>query len=416
VNWAMMLVIVALASVAGAWAASGKVLHTFQGRNDGAFPTGSLIFDGSGNLFGTASFDGAYRSGTIFELTPAKHGRWEQRVIHAFTSGWDGADPGAGLVADRSGNFYGTTQSGGGGGCTSGCGVVFKLTPPGAGGKWKETVLHLFRVSRGGFDPVAKLAFDTAGNLYGTTTEGGGYNIGTAFKMWPLKGGAWKERILRSFTQRDGGYTEVGLIPDDSGNLYGTTPYGGAYGYGTVFELKRSSSGKWDEIVLHSFQQDDETRGGLIFDPKGNLYGTTFHGGGNGCFGGSGCGTVFELTPNDHGKWTESTLYIFAGGTDGAGPSALIFDSKGNLYGTTQYGGGGGCYENYGCGTVFKLTQNSRGGWTETLSYALNNIAGNSPGAGVILDSSGNLYGTTEYGGSGTRCSEGCGIVFEITP
>ncbi len=412
-SWAAM-VLIALVPVAGAWAASGKVLYAFQGGNDGAVPTGSLIFDSSGNLFGTASIDGAYRAGTIFELTPARDGHWKEQVIHAFTSGWDGAYPSAGLIADSYGHFYGTTEFGGGGGCGSGCGVVFKLVP-GAGGKWKETVLHLFRASRGGFYPEANLVFDVAGNLYGTTTAGGGFYIGTVFKMWPVKGDVWRERVLRSFTEWDGQSYQANLIPDTSGNLYGTTLDGGAYGYGTVFELKRSSNGKWDEVVLHSFQQSDgqSPRGGLIFDSKGALYGTTEAGGAR------NYGAVFKLLPRSDGTWSETVLYSFAGGTDGAGPqAALIFDPSGNLYGTTLYGGGPGCYGGYGCGTVFKLSPSSGGSWIEALLYALDNIAGNYPVAGLILDSSGNLYGTTEYGGSGTGCgySQGCGIVFEITP
>ncbi len=234
----------------------------------------------------------------------------------------------------------------------------------------------------------------------------------------------WNEKVLHSFGGGDGAHPRS-LISDAAGNLYGTTAAGGAYGYGTVFELTPNGSGGWTETVLYSFcSQTDCTDGdgpnaGLIFDAAGNLYGTTWAGGtGSGqfctAFGSDvGCGTVFELTPIGGGNWAETVLYSFCpqGGrcTDGEEPNgSLIFDAAGNLYGTTYAGGTGG-----EGGTVFELTPNQYGGWTEQVlhSFTDNGADGYYPAAGVIFDAAGNLYGTTSYGGYYYN-----GTAFELTP
>ena len=334
---------------------------------------------------------------------------WSQEyVLHSFTSLPDGQNPWAGLVLDNAGNLYGTTFDGG----ANGAGTVFELAH--STGSWKETVLHSFTGAYGADDggyPNAGLIFDNAGNLYGTVCCGGANRGGTVFELSPSSGG-WTETILHSFpinTGGDGFAPQAGLIFDSAGNLYGTTSQGGN-GYGTVFQLTPSSGG-WTETILHSFTDSDgsEPFASLIFDSAGNLYGTTSYG------GATGHGTVFELTPSSRG-WTENVLYSFRSNsvagclpTDGPGdgcyPGAgLIFDKAGNLYGTTVEGGANGY------GAVFELTP-SNGDWTETLLYSFTNGAsdGSDPVAGLILDKVGNLYGTAR------SSPNGCGTVFELS-
>jgi len=347
--------------VTSTWAATNwheKVLFNFNGT-DGYQPMYGLIFDAAGNLYGTA-FGGGDPScgdpngcGTVFQLTPAPGGGWTETVLHSF-KGYptDGSYPYAGVIFDAAGNLYGTT----GGGGTYGVGTVFELSPA-AGGGWTETVLHSFNGSDG-HGPEAGLIFDAAGKLYGTTAWGGtgtdclNTGCGTVFKLTPVAGGGWTETVLHSFSNTDGALPFAGLIFDAAGNLYGTTQQGGSYGFGTVFELTPTAGGGWTETVLFSFNGNWSGRdgglpeAGLIFDAAGNLYGTT------GAGGTYAYGTAFELTPTAGGGWTETVLHSFNNnGTDGESPLAgLIFDAAGNLYGTT---GGGGTY---GLGMVFELT------------------------------------------------------------
>ena len=226
--------------------------------------------------------------------------------------------------------------------------------------------------------------------------------------------GSWaaSEKVLHVFTGgNDGSGPYAGVIPDDSGNLYGTTQYGGAYGYGTVFELSRKANGRWNETVLHNFNLDGHDGAvpyaSLVRDAAGNLYGTTNLGGASttNC-GGIGCGTVFRLRRGNDGAWTESVLHNFDdNGTDGFNPYAnLIFDTHGNLFSTTEYGGGAG-----GEGTVFELIRNASGKWREKIIHSFNYQNGGEPLGGLVFDSAGNLYGTTEYGGHYTH-----GAVFEL--
>jgi uncharacterized repeat protein (TIGR03803 family) len=269
---------------------------------------------------------------------------------------------------------------------------------------------------RDGFTPYAGLIFDAAGNLYGTTYGGGTYGGGTVFEVSPGASDQWSEKVLYSFgSGKDGVTPQGGLIFDGKGNLYGTTSFGGAFGgYGTVFELS-PSNGQWTESVLHAFNQKDGAwpwYARLSFDTAGNLYGTTSSGGNQDCNGGnnSGCGEVFQLVPSN-GQWTESVLHFFSSGNDGAYPYAgLVFDQAGNLYGTTTEGGNPKCLGGNGCGTVFRLRL-SNGQWAETVLHAFFAKAGDGPAASVIFDTAGNLYGTTSGGGA-----FGFGNVFEVTP
>ncbi len=231
--------------------------------------------------------------------------------------------------------------------------VSLVVTNTWAATNWKEKVLHNFGTGVGGLSPQSALISDAAGNLYGTTSEGGTYGGGTAFELSPAAGGGWTETVLHNFNQNgtDGAFPDAGLVFDAAGNLYGTTSAGGLYYDGTVFELSPAVGGGWTETMLHNFI-DNGTDGvrpeaGLIFDAAGNLYGTTITGGTNYCNGyfGNSCGTVFQLSPTEGGGWTETVLHNFIdNGTDGWQPYAgLIFDAAGNLYGTTILGGTYNC-------------------------------------------------------------------------
>jgi uncharacterized repeat protein (TIGR03803 family) len=414
-------------------ASQETVLHRFDGK-DGYQPASSLIFDTAGNLYGTAAFGGASvcnssGCGTVFELTPKVGGGWTAKVLHSFShNGKDGYIPENSLVFDGDGNLYGTTEGGGTGACNGpfgvGCGTVFELKPT-AGGNWEEMVLHSFK-NKGGdaYYPYTGLVLDGSGNLYGTTSSGGAYgSYGTVFELTRTVGGGWTETVLHSFggNQSDGTLPDGGLILDAAGNLYGTTYYGGTYGRGTVFQLTPATGGSWTETVLHTFNDNGtdgtEPEGSLIFDASGNLYGTTFDGGAH------GYGTVYELTPSAGGSWTETVLHSFTVGAGGNYPQAgLTIDVAGNLYGTTGSGGTGTCIADTGCGTVFELMPRPEGGWAEKVLYSFQNNGkdGNFPHNALTFDSSGNLYGTTNMGGGSKACNTlglpGCGTVFEITP
>jgi uncharacterized repeat protein (TIGR03803 family) len=353
------------------------------------------------------------------------------KVLYNFTGGADGGYPFANLIQDSKGNLYSTTYSAG----TSGYGTVFKLTKTG-----KETVLYSFTGGSDGGYPYSGLVRGPTGILYGTTSYSSSYD-GTVYSLAPKTG---KETVLYSFTGgTDGGYPYAGLVQDSKGNLYGTTDYGGASDYGTVFEVAPKTR---TETVLHSFGFSDGAypMAGLVRDSKGNLYGVNeiggtydagtvfmvdstgtetvlynFTGGDDGAYpiygylardsagnlygttwngGASYAGTVFKVTPA--GK--ETVLYSFGGGTDGGYPMAgLVRDSKGNLYGTTGSGGASGN------GTVFKVGKNGQ----ETVLHSFDYSDGAFPYSGLLRDGKGTLYGTAYYGGT-----HGYGVVFEVTP
>jgi uncharacterized repeat protein (TIGR03803 family) len=406
-------------------------LHSFTGGSDGSNPNGRLIFDKSGAIFGTtgANGTGAVGFGTVFKLTPPakKGGAWSESVLYSFMGGSDGGYPLAGLIFDSSGALYSTTQGGG----AFGLGTVFKLAPPAKkGGAWSESVLYSFMGgSDGEYPGIAGVIFDKSGALYGTTERGGAsgalcpdfpdLGCGTVFQLTPpaSSGGVWTKSVLHSFTGGDGAVPVSGVIFDKSGALYGTTFSGGAGDNGTVFKLTppASSGGIWSENVLYSFKGDSDGStpfyGELVFH-TGALYGTTIYGGGSATNcgrPGEGCGTVFKLAPptSSGGAWSESVLYSFMGGSDGALPVAsLLFDKSGALYGVTGNGGA------FGFGTVFKLAPptSSGGAWSERV---LHSFTGGSDGAfplaGLIFDQAGALYGTTTEGGA-----VGFGTVFKM--
>ena len=420
------------------------ILHSFSNNgSDGSHPFAGLIFDAAGNLYGTTEGGGPYGNyGTVFELTPTGGGGWTEQVLYSFNLlPGGGAYPTAGLIFDGAGNLYGTTSGGGSSHCYNGCGTVFELSSV-AGGGWMETMLYSFCPQGGvcpdGDTPNAGLIFDAAGNLYGTTQGGGTYGSGTVFELSPAGGGNWTETVLHSFNRdgTDGFQPFGGVIFDAAGNLYGTTPYGGTTtdtsDGGTAFELSPTAGGTWIEQVLHNFGNGADgaySYSGLIFDAAGNLYGTTYGGGSySSCsyygHGDVGCGTVFELSPTAGGGWTEQVLHNFDNGVGGFAPWAgVIFDAAGNLYGTAVRGGSSGSWNCVfaGCGTIFELTPTAGGNWTEQLLHNFGNgTDGYSPTGGVITDAAGNLYGTTQSGGTygwegGTYGFAG-GTVFELTP
>jgi len=375
--------------------ASEYVLYGFGGGADGDHPLGALVFDAAGNLYGTTyrggnlNFCSGYGCGTVFKLTPNADGSWVESVLYAFT-GADGAYPYAGLTWDLEGNLYGTTDGGG----NLGGGTVFKLDSNG-----NETVLHNFSGGTDGAGPNAGLVRDEAGNLYGTTFLGGiGY--GVVFTLAPATDGSWTQSVIHLFRGSEGANPGRGnLVLDAERNLYGTTEDGGEFGNGVVYSMRPLAGGRWRYRVLHHFGTGSgEPVGGLVFDAAGNLYGTTSEG------AAYGAGAVFRLAPRTAGGWTYSTLYAFQGGADGAIPEAsLVVDAQGNLYGTTIEGGvglGGG-----GLGTVFKMVRNAKGKWTESVLFGFGAV-GCQPVAPLIVDTQGNLYGTSSY------CSDGS--VFEI--
>jgi uncharacterized repeat protein (TIGR03803 family) len=332
------------------------VLHSFGNGTDGATPQGSLIFDAAGNLYGTTYSGGsAYEfGGTVFELSPAEGSGWTETVLHSFSNNLiDGLNPSPGsLIFDAAGNLYGTTNNGGSYAIEGG--IVFELSPS-LSGIWTETILHTFGNGSDGRYPNAGVIFDAAGNLYGTTVMGGTayYYGGTVFELSPGASGVWAETILRSFgnSGTDPYSPFGGVIFDFDGSLYGTTA-GGGYGWGTVFELSPSASGNWKLKMLHGFGKGtdgSEPNAGVIFDDAGNLYGTTLYGGSYG--GNESGGIVFELSPTAGSAWTEKVLHNFGNGKDGDIPNfgSLIFDAAGNLYGATKSGGA------YYAGTVFKI-------------------------------------------------------------
>lgn len=433
------LLIVTITLATASAAAQEQVLYRFKGGSDGYYPSASLLQDQDGNLFGTTSEGGNSRPcggqnypqgcGTVFELTPpAQSGApWSEIVLYRFQGGSDGYSPNSPLIADQHANLYSTTAGGG----FQNNGTVFELERPSSpGGAWKHRVLYAFKgVPHGNGEGDASrpgaIVFDSAGNLYGTTDWGGfctNYKglvncNGAVFKLAPPESPdePWAESILFRFGSSGLANPHGGVILDAVGNLYGTT-YVGGDGFGGVFELSPSGD-SWIESPLYSFDSSDggAPNDSLIFDSAGNLYGTTLIG------GSANSGAVFELSPSP-GGWSETVLHNFASTNDGNSPLAnVVFDKAGNLYSTTWQGG------DQRQGTVFRLTPPSPPNteWTETILYNFGTGAdGREPTGGLIFGRDGALYGTTTTGGStadSSACPQDgyaftCGVVFRIAP
>lgn len=355
-----------------------KVLSEFGGA-DGANPYGTLVMDGHGNLFGTAVYGGLYGNGTVFELSPSPAGGYTLKRLHHFsaftstTSGMqgvnnDGANSYAGLLLDAGGDLFGTCNVGG----RYGNGTIYELIPDGAGGYSFKTLRSFSALSQAasnldGANPYAALAADPNGSLYGTTYYGGPNGQGTVFMLSPDGSGGWVFRRLHSFTFADGHLPVGSVTLDANGDLFGTTPFGGANGTGTVYELEATGGGDYTFRKLHAFSALDTDTGAnrdgfrtyatLALDGQGNLYGAASQG------GTYAAGTVFELEAGPAGAFTFRTLSDFSpitsylngqqsvpinnDGLDSFG--GVILDDIGNLFGTAQNGGPGGG------GTVFEL-------------------------------------------------------------
>jgi uncharacterized repeat protein (TIGR03803 family) len=388
-----------------------SVLHSFTGGADGSQPVfNGLIQNGSGTLYGSTGMGGNLTCnsgagcGVVFKMDPVTG---KETVLYRFTNGADGAFPGSTLL------LVGTVLYGiGGGGPFPSFGNVFKLDNAG-----NATVAYSFTGGTDGAYPFGSLAHDAVGNVYGATEQGGLFvcnddaGCGTVFKIDT----AGNESVLYSFTEgdngvdgKDGAFPTSGVIRDSAGNLYGTTPVGGVVscfgiGCGTVFKVDSSGT----QTVLYSFTAGADglsPSGALVRDSAGNLYGTTAQGGGSGCSGGFGCGTVFKIDSAGN----ETLLYSFKGGADGDQPiGGLIRDSAGNIYGTTVFGGNLSCGSRLGCGTVFKLD----GAGIKKVLHRFGGLDGAYPYTALIRDSGGNLYGTTSAGGTA-----GHGTVYKVAP
>jgi hypothetical protein len=445
------LLFVALVAAASAeW--KEKVLYSFQGLPDGEYPAGGVVFDKAGNLYGTTRWGGAndcagmVECGIVYQLQPPlqKGKAWREQVLYVFkgVKHSDGNTPEGGVLLDQAGNLYGTTAYGGNGKCQafgsrSGCGTVFELIPPKQNnGVWTEKVLYSFQGNQDGQLPSGELTFDSAGNLYGATVYGGRFgkcndplyhHCGTVFRLSPpkTKGGHWTEKILYAFKSgNDGANPNGGLLLDKKGAIYGTTFYGAntgcgadnGTGCGTVFKLTPTKSGGWKEQLLIQFKSDASMGGhpaaGLIFGANGDLYGTTSWGGHDPINDG---GTVFNLRRGKDGRWHESLLRSFTGdGPDGSELlGRVVIDAAGNLYGTASIGG------NSFDGTAFKLAPpiGGRKKWVFNVICQFGKFPdAASPESNLIFDDAGDVFGTSLYGGAGFACQGHCGTVFQLQP
>jgi uncharacterized repeat protein (TIGR03803 family) len=421
----------------GTWTQS--TLLQFEGLN-GAYPSGNVVIDAAGNLYGVTSNGPGYGCyfgcGTFFRLSPNSDGGWTYSLLYTFAGGPDAESPNGGLMEDSQGNFYGTSVGGGITGCSGyGCGTVFEISPS-SGKIWKEKILYRFsNVGFVGENPLAGLLEDSTGNLYGTAYYGGvdciSYNLGcagTIFELSPASG-KWTANSLYQFSPGSDGLDPFNApVLDGAGNLYLSTALGGNYSCGTqscggVFEFSPLANGAYSEHGIYDFTSINyelQYVSSFILDSSGNLYGTAEYAGTGSCSTDVGCGTVFELSPAANGAWQQTVLYNFQNDKDGEFPTAaLTFDAAGNLYGTTTGGPNpDGC-----CGTVFELTPGSNGQWAKKILYAFSGtIDGNQPNSTLVFDSAGNLYGTTELGGAFTQgCgiyagANGCGTVFKLSP
>jgi uncharacterized repeat protein (TIGR03803 family) len=386
---AMMLSGISLAQV------NEQVIFDFPGSGaEGYDPNTRLVYR-SGRFFGTTTAGGGEQCncGVVFSLTPTKGGGWTYRVLHAFMGEADGYDPSDDIVFDASGNLYGTTQEGG----NSFLGTVYELSPN-ANGTWAYKIIYSFTGSPDAVLP-AGLVIDAAGNLYGSGLGGGVFERGAIFDLTPIAGGAWSESVVYSFGgPGDGSDPNDGLSLDSAGNLYGTTFRGGTNNLGTVFELSPSSAGGWIETTLLSSTTNMGNPVSIMVDPAGHVYGTSFPSQNT-----PNLGTVFDLTRNSDGTWTSNILHTFVNAKGGQLPrGTLILDTNGNLVGTTQFGGASGA------GTVYKLSPGSGGAWNfrRVHSFADGPTDGGAPTVGVTLVNRG-IFGTTVSGGA-------VGVIYEI--
>jgi len=424
----LMVMIAGLASMAGAQS-QVKTLYRFRGYRDGGAPTGGLVIDASGNLYGTTYTGGRYyplgiTCGTVFELSPTTGGGWKKKTIYEFTGGADGCYPTGSIAIDASGNLYGASQFGGViTGCqwTStlavyGCGTVWQLSPATEG--WAESTIYTFTPSIA-FRPTG-IVRDANGNLFGTARPPGD-KFGLVYELSPTGGGAWIETTLHAFELSDGVFYDPSLLVDSSGNLFGNAyeggtlggscgSFGGAGGCGTVYELSPSLGGwSFNRFAIPSTNRGIAPYGSFVEDSSGHLFGVATQGGAD-----SG-GVVFELSPVAGGGWTESVIHIFGGNyPKGYWPQGLISDGSFGFYGITNAGGKHDCI--VGCGVVFHLVPSAQGGWSEFIVHTFTGGYDEYSPNSLIRDASGNLYGTTQAEHFDFEDCGGsvCGTVFKI--
>ncbi len=384
------------------------VIHNFTGGQDGANPRGGLMMDAAGNLYGTASAGGSTTCqggcGTVFKLSNRGSG-WTFSPLYNFTAMPDGQFPNGKLSFGPNGALFGTTSYGGAsnqnGRCEgTGCGTIFSLRPPATFCRtaicfWTEQQLYQFTGNDDGGTPSGDIAFDSAGNLFGTGYTAGFFGGGVVWELTP-SGGNWSESVPYYFSGSDGSSPAAGVVLDSTSHVYGTTQYGGMFNLGIVFQLTHNGN-TWVESILQNFDEANGAQplGNVLLDGSA-IYGTTSRGGA----GGVG-GQAFQLM-NSGGTWMESVLYTFTGESGPAGD--LVMDSAGDLYGTTLQEG----TNNFG--TIFKLSP-SGGTYTYTLLHAFNGQDGAQPRGSIVMDANGNLYGTTAGGGPHNR-----GVVWELSP
>jgi uncharacterized repeat protein (TIGR03803 family) len=393
-----------ITTVCPAQAQTETVLYNFTGAPYDTGPASSLTADGFGNFYGTTASEGMGGWGTVFKLSPNRSGGWTETVLYTFTGALDGGNPlYSHVIFDSARNLYGTTERGG----AFGDGVVFELSP--VGKSWKETVLYSFNGMDSAF-PENGVIMDPAGNLYGTTYYGGSAGGGTVFEL-SRSGGSWTEQTIYSISSVSPYGTSAGVTMDAAGNIFGA-------GFSTVFELSPNGKGGWKPTVLYTFARSpkagDFLAGTPALDQAGNVYGTM-----TGWYPPKR-GTVYKLSPEKNGIWSEKTIYTFSpkdSDIEGNAPyGGLVLDAAGNIYGTTIAGG------THTQGTVFELlAPTGNGNYTEKVLWSFNGINGtdgNAPYGGVIRDSAGKLYGTTAYGGTGGGDGQSGygGVVFEVTP
>lgn len=392
-----------------------SVIYAFQGGDDGASPLGGLIADKFGNYFGATEFGGGgpctyigYSGcGTIFELSPNGKGGWTETVVYRFKGEADGLFPFAGLIFDAAGNLYGTTAGGGTNAnikCPPSCGSAFELSLGAQG--WTLTVLHAFKGGEDGGGLLGGLLADNTGKLYGATYLGGTVNWGTFFQLIPVNG-TWKFNKLHNFKNYlsgpDGGQPNGTPLLGADGNLYGTTQHGGIYGGGVIYRFSQNKAGQWKERIVHAYggssKDEGADYGDFAQDSNGNLYGTGYR------------YYAYRMSLR-RGEWKRTNIHFFSR-SKGDGDIVfddLMVDATGNVYGTTGAGPG------VPYGKVYRLSEQGSK-WIETVLYLFQGVPdGDRPAAKLLRDASGNLWGTTIYGGTNTNCSGGCGTVYKLTP
>jgi uncharacterized repeat protein (TIGR03803 family) len=395
-----------------------KVLHYFDCDPScltGADLQSGLTLDSHGNLYGVAFQGGGNFNcageeqgcGTIFRLSPASHGEWEFTTLIEF-DGTDGGYPLTSPIFDASGNLYGTTYVGG----EYDYGTVYELSP----GTSNLNTIATFSGANG-IAPLGNIVFDSAGNLYGVTQDGGtlkcdgGDGCGTVYQLSPQGDGTWMQTTLASFPGGKGAFPYAGPVLGADGNLYGSTQQGRLTQYGSIYELSPGPDESWMLTTIFRFNGGNGANPeySLVFDQAGNLYGTATEGGDLNCTT-DGCGTVFRLSPNGDGTWKETTLHVFSVGEGNFPSSSLSMDAAGNLYGTTYAGGDyANCFN--GCGTIYRLSPQSNGNWKYTDLFDFDGPHGASPEGGLTVDPAGNVFGVTNLGPTLTG-----GTVFELSP